>query len=72
MNIDDVLTLTTPKDSHELDMSILKKDKGLQKIAENYMTKMFREANVFASHAKRATLKTKDIQLARLIRGRRP
>jgi len=43
---------------------------ALQEAAEYYLIHLFEDANLCAIHAKRVTLQTKDIQLARRIRGR--
>ena len=42
---------------------------ALQEAAEAYVVGLFEDANLCAIHAKRITLMTKDIQLARRIRG---
>lgn len=44
---------------------------ALQEAAEAYITGLFEDANLCAIHAKRITIMTKDIQLARRIRGER-
>lgn len=42
---------------------------ALQHAAENYLIKLFEDANLCAIHCKRVTIQSKDIQLARRIRG---
>ena len=42
---------------------------ALQEAAEEYITRLFMDANLCALHAKRVTVQPKDIQLARRIRG---
>lgn len=44
---------------------------ALQESAEAYLVHLFEDAQLCAIHAKRVTLKVKDIQLARRIRGER-
>lgn len=44
---------------------------ALQESAEHYLTLLFEDANLCCIHAKRVTIMTKDIQLARRIRGPR-
>lgn len=44
---------------------------ALQEAAEAYLVSLFEESNLCAIHAKRVTIKAKDIQLARRIRGER-
>jgi len=44
---------------------------AIQEAAEAYMTSLFEDANLCAIHAKRVTLMSKDIDLARRIRGER-
>jgi histone H3/H4 len=41
---------------------------AMQEAAEAYLVHLFRDANLCCIHAKRVTLQTKDIQLARRIR----
>lgn len=43
---------------------------ALQEAAEAYLVGLFEDANLCAIHAKRVTIMTKDLQLARRIRGR--
>lgn len=43
---------------------------ALQEAAEAHLVGLFEDANLCAIHAKRVTIMTKDIQLARRIRGR--
>jgi histone H3 len=43
--------------------------KILQEVTEGYMVGLFEDANMLAAHAKRVTIMTKDIQLARCLRG---
>ena len=43
----------------------------LQEATEAYLVKLFDDANLCAIHARRVTIMTKDIQLARRIRGER-
>jgi histone H3 len=43
--------------------------KALQEAAEAYLVSLFEDANLCAIHAGRVTLKPKDIQLARRIKG---
>ena len=42
--------------------------KLLMAASQDYLTTLFEDANLCAIHAKRVTLQTKDIQLARRIR----
>lgn len=42
---------------------------AIQEAAEAYLVKLFEDSNLCAIHAKRVTIMTKDIQLARRIRG---
>lgn len=42
---------------------------ALQEAAEAYLVGLFESANLCAMHAKRVTIMTKDIQLARRLRG---
>jgi len=42
---------------------------ALQEATEAYLVHLFEDANLCAIHAKRVTIMTKDIQLARRIRG---
>ncbi len=44
----------------------------LQEASEAYLTALFEDTNLCALHAKRVTIMSKDIQLARRIRGERP
>lgn len=44
---------------------------ALQEASEAYLVGLFEAANLCAIHAKRMTIMTKDIQLARRIRGER-
>jgi len=44
---------------------------ALQEAAEAYVVHFFEDANLCAVHAKRVTIMSKDIQLARRIRGER-
>eukprot|EP00808_Paulinella_micropora_P026450 g50101.t1 len=44
---------------------------ALQEAAEDYLVHLFEDAQVCAIHAKRITVKTNDIRLARRIRGER-
>ena len=44
---------------------------ALQEAAEAYMVGLFEDTNLCAIHAKRVTIMTKDIHLARRIRGER-
>lgn len=44
---------------------------AIQEAAEAYLVGLFEETNLCAIHAKRVTILTKDIQLARRIRGER-
>ena len=44
---------------------------ALQEAAESYLVGLFEDTNLCAIHAKRVTIQTKDIQLARRIRGER-
>ncbi|XP_031569670.1 histone H3, embryonic-like [Actinia tenebrosa] len=43
---------------------------ALQESAEQFLVRLFEDANLCAIHAKRVTIMPKDIQLARRIRGR--
>ena len=42
---------------------------ALQEAAECFLVSLFEDANLCAIHARRVTIMTKDIQLARRIRG---
>lgn len=42
---------------------------ALQEAAESYLVGLFEDANLCAIHAKRVTLMSKDLYLARKIRG---
>ena len=44
---------------------------ALQEAAEAYMVSLFEDTNLCAIHARRVTIMTKDMQLARRIRGER-
>lgn len=44
---------------------------ALQEAAEAYLVGLFKDTNLCAIHAKRVTIRPKDIQLARRIRGER-
>ena len=44
---------------------------ALQEASEAYLVGLFEDTNLCAIHAKRVTIMTKDIQLARRIRGER-
>ena len=44
---------------------------ALQEAAEAYLVGLFEDTNLCAIHARRVTIMTKDIQLARRIRGER-
>ena len=44
---------------------------ALQEAAEAYLIGLFEDTNLMAIHAKRVTIATKDMQLARRIRGER-
>ena len=44
---------------------------ALQESAEAYLVGLFEDTNLCAIHAKRVTIMTKDLQLARRIRGER-
>tara|TARA_B100000787_G_scaffold142122_1_gene111361 strand:+ start:2569 stop:2982 length:414 start_codon:yes stop_codon:yes gene_type:complete len=44
---------------------------ALQQAAESYLVGLFEDTNLCAIHAKRVTVMTKDMQLARRIRGER-
>ncbi len=44
---------------------------ALQEAAESYLVGLFEDTNLCAIHARRVTIMTKDIQLARRIRGER-
>ena len=44
---------------------------ALQEASEAYLVGLFEDTNLCAIHAKRVTIQTKDIQLARRIRGER-
>ena len=44
---------------------------ALQEAAEAYLVGLFEDTNLCAIHAKRVTIMSKDIQLARIIRGER-
>ena len=42
---------------------------ALQEASEAYLVKLFEDTNLCAIHTRRVTIKPKDIQLARRIRG---
>ena len=42
---------------------------AMRHAAENYLVRLFEDANLCCLHAKRVTLMTKDMQLALRIRG---
>ena len=44
---------------------------ALQEAAEAYMVSLFEDTNLCAIHAKRVTIMSKDLQLAKRIRGDR-
>ena len=44
---------------------------ALQEAAEAYLVGLFEDTNICALHAKRVTIMTKDMQLARRLRGER-
>ena len=44
---------------------------ALQEAAESYLVSLFADTNLCAIHAKRVTIQSKDIQLARRLRGER-
>ncbi|KIV98684.1 histone H3 [Verruconis gallopava] len=44
---------------------------ALQETAEAYLASLFEDTNICAIHAKRVTIQSKDIQLARRLRGER-
>lgn len=44
---------------------------ALQEAAEAYLVSLFEDTNLCAIHAKRVTIMTKDLQLAKRIRGDR-
>ena len=44
---------------------------ALQEVAEAYLLSLFEDTNLCGIHAKRVTIMSKDIQLARRIRGER-
>lgn len=44
---------------------------ALQEASEAYLVGLFEDTNLCAMHAKRVTIQTKDMQLARRIRGER-
>ena len=44
---------------------------SLQEASESYLVGLFEDTNLCALHAKRVTIKAKDIQLVRRIRGER-
>jgi histone H3/H4 len=44
---------------------------ALQEATEAYVTGLLSDANLCALHAKRVTLMTRDLQLARRLRGER-
>ncbi|GJM91002.1 hypothetical protein PR202_ga07336 [Eleusine coracana subsp. coracana] len=45
---------------------------ALQEAAEAYLVGLFQDTNLCAVHAKRVTIMSKDVHLARRIRGERP
>ena len=44
---------------------------AIQESAEYYLVSVFEDANLCAIHAKRVTIQSKDIRLARRLRGER-
>jgi histone H3 len=44
---------------------------ALQEAVESYLVSLFEDTNLCAIHAKRVTIQSKDIQLARRLRGER-
>ena len=44
---------------------------ALQESVEAYLVSLFEDTNLCAIHAKRVTIQSKDIQLARRLRGER-
>jgi histone H3/H4 len=44
---------------------------ALQEAAEAYLVGLFEDTNLCAIHSKRVTIMSKDVQLARRIRGER-
>lgn len=44
---------------------------ALQESVESYLVSLFEDTNLCAIHAKRVTIQSKDIQLARRLRGER-
>jgi histone H3/H4 len=44
---------------------------ALQEAAEAYLVSLFEDTNLCAIHARRVTIMTRDLQLARRIRGDR-
>jgi histone H3/H4 len=42
---------------------------ALQEVAEAHLVSLFEDANAAAIHAKRVTIQTKDMTLARKLRG---
>nr|BAE79475.1 histone 3 [Conocephalum conicum] len=44
---------------------------ALQESVESYLVSLFEDTNLCATHAKRVTIQSKDIQLARRLRGER-
>jgi histone H3/H4 len=44
---------------------------ALQDASEDYIVHIFKDTNLCAIHAKRVTIKPKDMQLARRIKGER-
>jgi histone H3 len=44
---------------------------ALQEAAEAYLVSLFEDTNLCAIHAKRVTIMTRDLQLAKRIRGDR-
>ena len=44
---------------------------ALQEAAESYLVSLFADTNLCAIHAKRVTIQSKDMQLARRLRGER-
>lgn len=42
---------------------------ALQTAAETYLTQLFEDVNLCATHAKRVTIQPRDVYLARRIRG---
>ena len=53
------------------ELDSIKTTAALQEATESYMVGLFEDTNLCAIHAKRVTIMSKDLQLAKRIRGDR-